>query len=101
MALLARINYYCPLGTTIDLSSKALNSPSNKLSIKFDKLRYLKFGILIASIILAFFSVNLWGYFDPLSIFNRALTAVLYPLGTTIDLSSKALNSPSNKLSNQ
>ncbi len=76
--------WICPLGTTIDISSKLLKSPSNNLSNKFDKLRYLKFGILIASIILAFFSINLWGYFDPLSIFNRALTAVLYPLGTLV-----------------
>jgi len=76
--------WICPLGTTIDISSKVLISPSNKLSIKFDNLRYLKFGILIASVILAFFSVNLWGYFDPLSIFNRVLTTVIYPLGTLI-----------------
>ena len=74
--------WICPLGTTIDLSSKLVKSPSNKISEKFDKLRYLKFAILIGSVILAFFSVNLWGYFDPLSIFNRVLTVTLYPLGT-------------------
>jgi polyferredoxin/NAD-dependent dihydropyrimidine dehydrogenase PreA subunit len=76
--------WICPLGTTIDISSKLLKSPSNKISIKFDKLRYLKFGLLLASIILALFSVNLWGYLDPLSIFNRALTVTLYPLSTLL-----------------
>ncbi len=76
--------WICPLGTTIDISSKLLKSPSNKISIKFDKLRYLKFGLLLASIILAIFSVNLWGYLDPLSIFNRALTVTLYPLSTLL-----------------
>ena len=76
--------WICPLGTSIDIAGKAIKSPSNKISNKFDKLRYLKFGILITSIILAFFSFNLWGYFDPLSIFNRALTAVIYPLSTLL-----------------
>jgi polyferredoxin len=56
--------WICPLGTVIDFSSKCVNSPSNKWSDKFDRLRYLKFGILIVTIILAFFSYNLWGYFD-------------------------------------
>ena len=76
--------WICPLGTVIDASSKIVKSPSNITSGKFDKLRYLKFSILIVSIILAFFSYNLWGYFDPLSIFNRVFTAVLYPLGTLV-----------------
>ena len=76
--------WICPLGTTIDISSKVVKSPSNRISIKFDKLRYLKFGILIAAVLLAFFSINLWSYFDPLSIFNRALTVTLYPLGTLV-----------------
>jgi polyferredoxin len=72
--------WICPLGTAIDISSKVVKSPSNKWSEKFDKLRYLKFGILIASIILAFFSFNLWG----LSIFNRVLTAFIYPFSTIV-----------------
>jgi ferredoxin len=33
---------------------------------------------------MAFFSINLWGYLDPLSIFNRALTALIYPLTTVV-----------------
>jgi polyferredoxin/ferredoxin len=76
--------WICPLGTAIDISSKMLNSPSNKISNKFDNLRYFKFAILIATIILALFSYNIWGYLDPLSIFNRVLTALLYPVGTFI-----------------
>jgi polyferredoxin len=74
--------WICPLGTTIDISSKIVKSPSNKISAKFENWRYIKFAILAGLIILAIFSVNLWGYLDPLSIFNRALTAVLYPLST-------------------
>jgi polyferredoxin len=74
--------WICPLGTTLDLSGKLLGSPSNKISNKFQNLRYLKFTILLALMVLAVFSINLWGHFDPLSIFNRALTVLLYPLST-------------------
>jgi polyferredoxin len=76
--------WICPLGTTLDISDKFIKSPSNKVSGKFDRLRFLKFAILIATVLLAFFSVNLWSYFDPLSIFNRALTITLYPLATIL-----------------
>jgi len=74
--------WICPLGTTLDVSGKMLKSPSNKLSEKWSKLRYLKFAILAGCIILALFAFNLWGFLDPLSIFNRALTVVIYPLFT-------------------
>lgn len=76
--------WICPLGATIDIAGKVVKSPSNKFSDKYDKLRYLKFGILIGAIILAFFSYNFWGFFDPLSIFNRVLTALIYPVSTLI-----------------
>jgi polyferredoxin len=74
--------WICPLGTTIDVASKVVKSPSNRLSAKWEKLRFVKFGILAGSILLAIFSINIWGYFDPLSIFNRAMTVVFYPLGS-------------------
>ncbi|MBD3226170.1 MAG: 4Fe-4S binding protein [Caldithrix sp.] len=74
--------WICPLGTTIDISSKLFKSPSNRISAKFQNWRYVKFALLTGLIILAVFSINLWGYFDPLSIFNRVLTVLLYPLAT-------------------
>jgi len=74
--------WVCPLGTTIDAASHVVKSPSNKISRKLDKLRPIKFGILAGAVVLAFFSINVWGYFDPLSIFNRALTIIFYPLFT-------------------
>lgn len=74
--------WICPLGTTLDATSKIVKSPSNRISQKRQKLRYLKFAILFGTIILAIFSSHLWGYFDPLSIFNRVLTIVFYPLTT-------------------
>lgn len=76
--------WICPLGTTLDAASHVLKSPSNKLSQKWTRLRYLKFALLTACLVLALFSIHIWGYFDPLSIFNRALTVVFYPLFTVV-----------------
>jgi polyferredoxin/NAD-dependent dihydropyrimidine dehydrogenase PreA subunit len=76
--------WICPLGTTIDAASKVVGSPSNRVSQKWEKLRYLKFAILTATVLLALFSVHVWGYLDPLSIFNRVLTVVLYPFATLV-----------------
>ena len=77
-------SWICPMGTTLDLIGRVIKSPPEERSVKWQKLRPLKFAILIGSIILAVFSVHIWGYFDPLSLFNRALTVVLYPFSTLI-----------------
>jgi polyferredoxin len=74
--------WICPLGTTLDATSKIVKSSSNKKSEKFTKFRYAKFVILLLCLFLAIFSINIWGYLDPLSIFNRTLTAIFYPLFT-------------------
>ena len=77
--------WICPLGTTIDISSKILYAPSNRRAKRWHlKLTYMKFVILSASIILALFSINIWGFFDPLSIINRAFSVVVYPLFTLL-----------------
>ena len=75
-------SWICPLGTTLDVTDRIIKTPSNKISNKWDKLRYLKFGILIFAVILAVFSINVWGYLDPLSIMNRVFTVLLYPVFT-------------------
>ena len=82
--------WICPLGTSLDLTDRLIKSPSNKISSKFNRWRYLKFAILSATILSAFLSINLWSYFDPLAVFNRALTVVLYPL-TTLSTESTIL----------
>jgi polyferredoxin len=75
--------WICPLGTMIDASSKIVHAPSNHKAKKWhQKLTYIKYIILVASILVAFFSINIWGFFDPLSIINRAFTAFVYPLTT-------------------
>lgn len=76
--------WICPLGTTIDVASKVVGSPGNRAASRWDNLRFLKFAILLGTFILALFSVHVWGYVDPLSLFNRALTVVLYPLATLL-----------------
>ena len=76
--------WVCPLGTLLDISSKFLHPPDNLISKKWQKLRSAKFMLLTGLIILAVLSVHLWGYFDPLSIFNRALAIIFYPLFTVI-----------------
>ncbi len=76
--------WICPLGAVLDLTSKIVKPPSNQTSPKWRKLRYLKFAVLSGMVILAIFSIHVWGYLDPLSIFNRVLTIVIYPLATLL-----------------
>ncbi len=80
--------WICPLGTTLDGVSHLANAPDNRESIDTRKWRSVKFILLVGLMILAIFSVPLWGLFDPLSLFNRALTVVLYPLVTLFGESS-------------
>jgi len=74
--------WICPLGTTLDITSCFIKSPPNKKALRFQKLRSLKFIVLFALMALAIFSIHLWGFLDPLSIFNRVLTVVFYPFAT-------------------
>jgi len=74
--------WICPLGTTLDIVQRVFKAKGNKANQRWEKLRYLKFALLIASIFLAIFSIHFWGYLDPLSIFNRMLTVLLYPIAT-------------------
>ncbi len=76
--------WICPLGTTLDITSKMVKSPDNRESVDASKWRQVKFGLLLGLIILGIFSIPVWGIFDPLSIMNRALTVVLYPLSTLL-----------------
>lgn len=74
--------WICPLGTALDIFQRFFKTAGNAKNQKWEKLRYLKFALLTAAIILSIFSIHIWGYLDPLSIFNRVLTILLYPLAT-------------------
>ncbi len=76
--------WICPLGTSLDAVSRITKAPSNKISGKWVKLRWIKFAILALVIVTAVFSLNLWGYFDPISILTRITAVVFYPLFTLI-----------------
>jgi polyferredoxin len=71
--------WVCPLGSTIDFTDnrikrKKSNQPTSA------KWRWLKYGILVSLIVLAIFGKQLAWFFDPLALFNRTLTLVLYPM---------------------
>jgi polyferredoxin/ferredoxin len=76
--------WICPLGTSLDIFDRFAGAPSNKISQRWVKFRWVKFGLLSVGIILALFSVNIWGYFDPIAIFTRLTTVIFYPFITLI-----------------
>ena len=76
--------WVCPFGTFLDIVNRVFHFAPERGDERFPKLRYLKYAILLVSVISAFFAFNLWGYFDPLSLFNRNLTIFIYPFTTLI-----------------
>ncbi len=74
--------WICPLGTTLDIWDRIIKAPSNRTNGKWLKMRWVKFGILTSAIFLAIFSYNVWGFFDPLAIFTRITTVIIYPVST-------------------
>ncbi|MCK5453026.1 MAG: 4Fe-4S binding protein, partial [Calditrichia bacterium] len=75
-------SWVCPLGSSLDIFDRLFRVPSNKISEKWVKLRWLKFGILSSAIVMAIFSIHIWGYFDPLAIMMRLTTIIFYPVTT-------------------
>ncbi|MFB0516636.1 MAG: 4Fe-4S binding protein, partial [Candidatus Neomarinimicrobiota bacterium] len=97
--------WICPLGTTLDVTSRAIKPPDNRKAQRWRSLRPLKYVILFSTVVLAIFSLHVWGFLDPLAIFNRALTVVLYPLATLVAESTLVglskisfLEGPANRL---
>ena len=76
--------WICPLGTVIDTADHLLKSPENLSDSKWEKFKYLKYALLFGFIILAVFSIHIWGYLDPLSLINRTLAVFLYPVFTLL-----------------
>jgi len=76
--LLGRVfcGWVCPLGTLIDLFGRVVH-PVNKKPVQ---LRFLKYGVLIVLLVSAFFTVQLLGFFDPLSLLVRGMTFSIDPL---------------------
>jgi polyferredoxin len=76
--------WICPLGTSLDIYNRIFRSRLQKNSVKWKKLSWLKFGVLSATIFAAIFSLNIWGYFDPLAIFTRIVTVIVHPFVSII-----------------
>ena len=74
--------WICPLGTTLDMTDHLLKTTDKRTAVGWTKWRYLKYAVLLGLILLAVFGIHLWGFLDPLSLFNRTLTVALYPLTT-------------------
>lgn len=68
--------WVCPLGTSLD-GCGALSGRGGK--IVRPGWRHVKYLLLMALTVASLFGVQLFGLFDPLAIFLRTLTFVLYP----------------------
>ncbi|PNU19373.1 4Fe-4S ferredoxin [Geothermobacter hydrogeniphilus] len=69
--------WICPLGTTLDGAGRLLKSPGGRSRPGLRKIKYL---LLLALSAAALFGVQVFGWFDPLSLFLRTLTFSLYPV---------------------
>ncbi len=76
--------WLCPLGTTLDAAGRVIKAPNNRDSTRWRRFRSVKFALLAGAMLLALFSINIWGFLDPISLLNRVATAVIYPIGTLV-----------------
>ncbi len=70
--------WVCPLGTTLDGMRRLLFSPSPDRGVAA-RMRRVKYFLLLTLLAAAPFSLNLVGFFDPLSWLYRSLAIVFYP----------------------
>lgn len=78
-AILGRFfcGWICPLGTTLDGAGKIIRPTMSKPHPGWRRVKYL---LLLGLSSAALCGVQLFGWFDPLSIFLRTLTFSLYPI---------------------
>lgn len=74
--------WICPLGTTLDASDRLLIRQRRKKPRQRDTLwfRSWKFFILVFLLVSALFSTQLVGYLDPIALFTRVMTLVVFPV---------------------
>jgi MauM/NapG family ferredoxin protein len=68
--------WVCPLGTLIDLFGRFVKPVKNSRV----RLRYIKYVLLIVLLVSAVFTVQLVGFFDPISLLVRGMTFSIDPL---------------------
>jgi polyferredoxin/Pyruvate/2-oxoacid:ferredoxin oxidoreductase delta subunit len=76
--------WICPLGSSLDVFHRIFRRRKESFRLKQTNWPWLKFGMLSALLLLAIFSINLWGYFDPLALLTRIFTVLLFPFTTLI-----------------
>ncbi len=69
--------WICPLGTTLDGLGRVVGRGRGGVRPAWRRAKYL---LLAGLVVAALFGVQQFGLFDPLSIFLRTLTLVVYPL---------------------
>lgn len=70
----------CPLGTTIDAARSLLKrSPESEIPCG-PRLSRLPLIILLFVTVCAFFGIGVWSFLDPLALYNRVATVVLFPV---------------------
>jgi polyferredoxin/Pyruvate/2-oxoacid:ferredoxin oxidoreductase delta subunit len=77
--------WICPMGSTLDGTDHLLVTKSSRRGNRRGKsgpggLRYLKYALLTACLVAAVFSVQFTGLFDPIPLYTRTVTSVLYPV---------------------
>ena len=76
----AYCGWICPLGTTMDIVDRLLFRRRDRPANAAPRLRQIKYGLLVALLVLAALRVGAFGWFDPISIATRSYGAALYPM---------------------
>ncbi|MBI5416802.1 4Fe-4S binding protein [Candidatus Poribacteria bacterium] len=73
--------WFCPLGTVLDIFDYIfISKKTNENSIQWEKIRNIKYYILIFVLLSSVINVQLIWLFDPISILFRTFTTSLFPL---------------------
>jgi len=76
----AYCGWICPLGTTMDIVDRLLFRKRDRSKNFTPRLRQIKYGLLAALLVLAVFRLGVFGWFDPICIMTRSVSAALYPM---------------------
>jgi polyferredoxin len=73
--------WVCPLGATLDgVDGSVKRKRNNEDQSVLFRIRWFKYVLLILILSAAIFSVQIAGYFDPISLLTRTLVTVIYPV---------------------
>jgi len=76
----AYCGWICPLGTLQDAADKLLFRRCDRSKNAAPRLRQVKYGLLVALLVLALFGVGAYGWFDPISLATRSFGTAVLPM---------------------